>query len=96
VGLRVQVTPLYGVWKILVLDPMLGWVDLPMILCRIFAHGFGCDGFRSMVLDGLACINMYCNIERNIMRNQAGSPGFVFHNSYACNFYTGLKSITRR
>ena len=29
-----------------------------------------------MVLDSLACINMYCNIERNIMKNQAGSPGF--------------------
>jgi len=47
-----------------------------MVLCMIFAHGFGRDGFRSMVLDGSACINMYCNIERNIMRNQAGSPGF--------------------
>jgi len=33
-------------------------------------------GFRSMVLDASACINMYCNIERNIMKNQAGSPGF--------------------
>ena len=47
---------------------------------------FGRDGFRSMVLDTMvfrsmvldasACINMYCNIERNIMKNQAGSPGF--------------------
>ena len=37
---------------------------------------FGCDGFRSMVLDASACINMYCNIERNIMKNQAGSLGF--------------------
>ena len=47
---------------------------------------FGRDGFRSMVLDAMvfrsmvldasACINMYCNIERNIMKNQAGSPGF--------------------
>ena len=37
---------------------------------------FGRDGFRSMVLDASACINMYCNIERNIMKNQAGSPGF--------------------
>ena len=72
--------------KILVLDPMLGWVDPPMVLCMIFAHvfwtrwfsvhGFGRDGFRSMVLDASACINMYCNIERNIMKNQAGSPGF--------------------
>ena len=32
--------------------------------------------FRSMVLDAPACINMYCNIERNIMKNQAGSPSF--------------------
>jgi len=39
-------------------------------------HGIGCDGFHSMVLDASACINMYCNIERNIMKNQAGSPGF--------------------
>jgi len=37
---------------------------------------FGCDGFRSMVLDALACINIYYNIERNIMKNQEGSPGF--------------------
>ena len=76
---------------------------------------FGRDGFRSMVLDALACINMYCNIERNIMKNQADSPGFgiqweisvymcficyalaflffpVIENSYAGNFYTGLKT----
>ena len=32
--------------------------------------------FRSMVLDASACINMYCNIERNIMKNQDGSLGF--------------------
>ena len=32
-----------------------------------------------MVLDASACINMYCNIERNIMKNQAGSPGFGIH-----------------
>ena len=37
--------------KILVLDPMLGWVDLPMVLCMIFTHGFGRDSFQSMVLD---------------------------------------------
>ena len=72
--------------KILVLDHMLGWADPPMVLCMIFAHvfwarwfsarGIGHDGFRSVVLDASACINMYCNIERNIMKNQAGSPGF--------------------
>jgi len=37
---------------------------------------FGRDGFWSMVLNVLACINMYYNIERNIMKHQAGSPGF--------------------
>ena len=47
-----------------------------MALCMSFTHGFERDGFRSMVLDGSTCINMYCNIERNIMRNQAGGPGF--------------------
>ena len=36
----------------------------------------GCDGFQSVVLDASACINMYCNIEMNIMKNQASSPGF--------------------
>jgi len=39
-------------------------------------HGFGRDGFWSMVLDASTCINMYCNIEKNIMKNQAGSPSF--------------------
>jgi len=39
--------------KILVLDPMLGWADPPMVLCMIFAHGFGRDGFLSMVLDAM-------------------------------------------
>ena len=72
--------------KILVLDPMLGWADPLMVLCMIFAyvfwtrwfsvHGIGYDGFWSMLLDASACINMYCNIERNIMKNQDGSPGF--------------------
>jgi len=32
--------------------------------------------FRSMVLDASACINMYYNIERNIMKNQADSLSF--------------------
>ena len=39
-------------------------------------HIFGRDSFRSMVLDPLACINMYYNIDRNIMKNQVGSLGF--------------------
>ena len=38
-------------------------------------YGFVHD-FWSMVLDASTCINMYHNIERNIMKNQAGSPGF--------------------
>ena len=63
-------------WKILDLDPKLGWANQSMVLCLIFTHVFGCDGFQSMVLDASACINMYCNIERKIMKNQAGSPGF--------------------
>ena len=72
--------------KFLFLDPILCWADLPMVLCMIFhtwfwmrwfsVHGFGRDGFRSMVLDASASINMYCNIERNIMKNQDGSLGF--------------------
>ena len=78
---------------------MLGWADPPMVLCMIFTHGFGCNGFRSMVLDAMvfrsmildasACINMYCNIERNIMKNQAGSPGFwdPGENLYVYVFY---------
>jgi len=39
-------------------------------------HGIGHNGFRSMVLDALECINMYYKIERNIMKNQASSLGF--------------------
>ena len=42
----------------------------------LFTHGFGRNGFRSMVLDASTCINVYCNIERNIMKTQDGSPGF--------------------
>ena len=47
-----------------------------MVLCMVFAHRFGCDGFHSMVLDAMTYIYMYYNIERNIMKNQASSPGF--------------------
>ena len=72
--------PLWGpgqcLGKFCFLDPILGWADLPMVLCMIFAHGFGRDGFQCMVLDASACINMYSNIERNIIKNQAGSPNF--------------------
>ena len=27
-------------------------------------------------MDALTCIYMYCNIERNIMKNKSGSPSF--------------------
>ena len=52
------------------------WADPPMVLCMTFAPVFVRDGFRSMVLDALTCINMYYNIKMNIMKNQAGSPDF--------------------
>jgi len=91
-------------WKILVLDPMLGWADPPMVLCMIFTHAFfGHDGFlsmvldtmvfRSMVLDAWTCINMYYNIERNIMKNQSGSPDFGIQGKismYMCFMYYAL------
>ena len=49
----------------MVLDAMVFWsIVLDMMV------------FRSMVLDASACINMYCNVERNIVKNQVGSPGF--------------------
>jgi len=73
---------------------MLGWVDPPMVFCMIFAHVFGCDGFwsmvldamvfQSMVLDALACINMHCKIEKNIMKNQESSPSFWIQGKYLC------------
>jgi len=47
-----------------------------MFLCMIFTHGFRRDGFWSLVLDASACINMYCNIEMNIMKNKSGSTSF--------------------
>ena len=37
-----------------------------------------------MVLDASACINMYCNIEINIMKNQAGSPSFGIRGKSLC------------
>ena len=62
------------VFRSMVLDAM---VFNPWFSTRWFSvHGFGHDGFQSIVLDALACINMYCNIERNIMKNQSGIPGF--------------------
>jgi len=40
--------------------------------------------FRSMVLDASTCINMYCNIERKIMKKQAGSPGLGSRGKSLC------------
>ena len=42
--------------------------------------------FRSMVLDALACINMYCNIERNIMKNQSSSTALGSKGKSLCIF----------
>ena len=83
-----QVTPLYGVQcsalenfgfgtYVRVGGPTYGFVhdSRTCFWMRWFSvHGIGHDGFWSMVLDASACINMYYNIERNIMKNQAGSP----------------------
>lgn len=44
-----------------------------MVLFMVFTHGFGRNGFRSMVLDASTCINMYCNTERKIMKSQSGN-----------------------
>jgi len=51
--------------KCLVLDPMLGWANPPTVLCMIFGHVFGHDGFQCMVLEamfllpGIGCFSMY-------------------------------------
>ena len=45
-----------GHQKILVLDPMLGWADPPMVLCMIFTHGIGHNGFS---VHGIGCFGMY-------------------------------------
>jgi len=50
-------------------------------------HGFGCNGFQSMVLNSSACINMYYNIERNIMKIQAGSPSFGIQGKISMYMY---------
>jgi len=47
-------------------------------------HGIGHNGFQSMVLDASACINMYYNIERKLMKNQAGSLGFGIQGKSLC------------
>jgi len=57
-------------------------------------HGIICDGFRSMVLDASACINMYCNIERNIIKNQAGSLGFGIQGKISVYMYFMCSALT--
>jgi len=46
--------------------------------------GLGQEFWVEVVLDASACINMYCNIERNIMKNQAVSPGFGIQGKSLC------------
>jgi len=70
--------------KILFFGPYIRLGRPTYCFVHFFAHGFGHDGFRSMVLDASTCINMYCNIERNIMKNQAGSPGFGIRGKSLC------------
>ena len=77
--------------KILVLVPMLGWADPPMVLCMIFANVFGRDGFRSMVLDASACINMYYNIERK--EYNTTQQVFTCICMYVCHCMTELSRI---
>ena len=88
----VQVSLLYGVWGrapenfcfgtyVRLGRPTYGFVHdfrTCFWMWWFLVHGFGHDGFQSMVLDALACINMYYNIQRNIMKNHAGSPGWLF------------------
>ena len=67
-----------------------------MVLCIVFAHGFRRDGFRSMVLDASTCIYMHCNIERNIMKNQSGSPSFWIQGKifvYICFIFYALAIV---
>ena len=66
-----QVTPLYGVWGSAPENFGFG----PYVRLSEPTYGFVHD-FQSMVLDASACINMYCNIERKIMKNHADSLGF--------------------
>jgi len=75
-----RLDPLYKVWgsapgKFFV-GPMVFSMVLCIDLCMVFVHGFGRNGFWSMVLDSSVCIYMYCNIERNIMKNQSSSNSF--------------------
>ena len=76
------------------LGPYIRWANLPMVLCMVFAHGFGRNGFLSMVLDASACIYMYCNIKMNIMKNQVGSPSFEIHGKIFVSMYFMCYALT--
>jgi len=60
----------------------------------VFAHGFRHDGFRFMVLDASTCIYIYCNIERKIMKNQSGSPGFGIQGKISMYIYFMCYALT--
>lgn len=66
--------------------PILDWVDLPMVFAwfshmvleaMVFGPWFWTRWFS---VHGIGCfstyIYMYCNIEKNIIKNQASSLGF--------------------
>jgi len=47
-------------------------------------------------MDASPCIYMYCNIERNIMKNQSGSPGFGIQGKnsvYICFMFYALAIV---
>jgi len=47
-------------------------------------------------MDTSTCIYMYCNIERNIMKNQSGSPGFGIQGKisvYICFMWYALAIV---
>jgi len=52
---------------------------LPMVFCTFVQGNY--DYIQSKVnglgfMNASVCIYMHCNIERNTMKNQSGSPGF--------------------
>jgi len=47
-------------------------------------------------MNALTCIYMYCNIERKIMKNQSGSPGFGIQGKiyvYICFMFCALTIV---
>ena len=52
---------------------------LPMVFCRFGQGNYGyvlIQGYGLGFMNDSTCIYMYCNIERNIMKNQSGSSSF--------------------